>query len=96
MEPDEVEANKNANAKTKEANIQPTRPNKLGQLRIYHMAKKRTFSCGTNGGNLEPAKIGRFSPLGWPTLASSSPLADSAIYIKDVRDPTRWVDPKWL
>ena len=55
MERDEVEANENANAKTKEANIQPSRPNKLGQLRTY-MAKKRTFSFGTNGGNLEPAK----------------------------------------
>lgn len=53
---EEVEANENANAKTKEANIQPSRPNKLGQLRIYHTAKKRTFSCGTNGGNLELAK----------------------------------------
>ena len=56
MARDEVEANENANAKTKEANIQPSRPNKLGQLRTYHMAKKRTFSFGTNGGNLEPAK----------------------------------------
>lgn len=56
MERDEVEANENANAKTKGANIQPSRPNKLGQLRIYHMAKKGTFSFGSNGGNLEPAE----------------------------------------
>ena len=56
MERDEVEANENANAKTKEVNIQPLSPNKLGQLRMYDMAKKRTFSCGTNRGNLEPAK----------------------------------------
>lgn len=41
-------------------------------------------------------KIGGFSPFGEPTLTSCYPLADSAIYIKDVRYPTRWVDPKWL
>lgn len=46
MERDEVEANENANVKTKEANVQPSRPNKLGQLRICIWPKRELSPAG--------------------------------------------------
>ena len=33
-----------------------TKSNELGQQKNYYMAKKRTFSCGTNAGNPERAR----------------------------------------
>ena len=58
MDHDEGEVYKNTQ---KEDNIHPSWRNKLGQERINFVAKKRTFSCVTNAGNLDrpilPARV---------------------------------------
>ena len=50
MDRDKVEVD-TKNAKKNEANIMPSRTNRLGQQRIYHMTNRSLFSCGTNKGN---------------------------------------------
>ena len=57
----------NKNARQNEANVQLFWSTNLGQRRIYHMAKERTFSCGTNAGNPEWAR--------WAHLARSKGYA---------------------
>ena len=74
-------------AENKEANIQSFLPNKLGQYKIYYMAKKRTFSCATKAGNPRaalPARVAKQN-VGFASFCALADLGILQIFILTIR-----------
>jgi len=64
MERDEVEASENANAKTKEANIQLSETEQAWSIENISYGQKENFLLRDQRRKSRAGKIGRFSPLG--------------------------------
>ena len=64
MERDEVEAHKNSNAKTKEANIQLSETEQAWSIENISYGQKENFLPRDQRRKSRAGKIGRFSPLG--------------------------------